>query len=90
MKGKVKMMKVNVVTLLKIYLNVPLLVSTHWAAFKRRVRVGEWGDGFTLLHSSVIENTLYKKVEGTGELIISLCTHTIGRRSGNTAGLGNQ
>lgn len=82
------MMKVNVVTLLKIYLNVPLLVSTHWAAFKRRVRVR--GNGFTLLHSSVIENTLYKKVEGTGELIISLCKHTIGRRSGNTAGLGNE
>lgn len=29
------MMKVNVVTLLKIYLNVPLLVGTHCAACKR-------------------------------------------------------
>lgn len=47
-------------------------------------------NGFTLLHSSVIDNTLYKKVEGSGELIISLGTHTIGRQSGNSAGLGNE
>lgn len=45
---------------------------------------------FTLLHSSVIDNTLYKKVEESGELIISLCTHTIGRQSENSAGLGNE
>lgn len=79
------MMKVNVMTLCKIYLNVPLLVRTHCAAGKRG---GE--NGFTLLHSSVIDNTLYKKVEGSGELIISLGTHTIGRQSGNSAGLGNE
>lgn len=44
----------------------------------------------SLLHSSVIDNTLYRKVEGSGELIISLCIHTIGRQSGNSAGLGNE
>lgn len=48
-------------------------------------REGE--NGFPLLHSSVID-TSYKKVEGSGELIISLCTHTIGRQSGNPAGRG--
>lgn len=32
------------------------------------------------MHSSVIDNTLHKKVEERGELIISLCTHTIGIR----------
>lgn len=85
MKGKVRMMKVNVVTLLKIYLNVPLLVRTHCAAYKRREK-----NVFTLLHSSVIDNTLNKKAEGSGELIISLCTQTIGRQSGNPAGLGNE
>lgn len=85
MKGKVKMMKVKVVTLLKIHLNVPLLVRTHCAACKRGGK-----NGFTLLHSSVIDNTLNKKVEGSGELIISLCTHTIGRQSGNPAGRGNE
>lgn len=78
------MMKVNVVTLLKIYLNVPLLVRTHCAACKRGKKMD------SLLHSSVIDNTLYRKVEGSGELIISLCIHTIGRQSGNSAGLGNE
>lgn len=86
MKGKVKMMKVKVVTPLKIHLNVPLLVRTHCAACKR----GGKKNGFTLLHSSVIDNTLNKKVEGSGELIISLCTHTIGRQSGNSAGRGKE
>lgn len=53
-------------------------------------REGEKKNGFTLLHSSVIDNTLNKKVEGSGELIISLCTHTIGRQSGNSAGRGKE
>lgn len=44
----------------------------------------------SLYHSSVIDNTLNKKVEGSGELIISLCTQTIGRQYGNPAGLGNE
>lgn len=78
------MMKVNVVTSLQIYLNVPLLVRTHRAACERG------GNGFTLLHSSVIDNTPHKKVGRSGELIISLCTHTIGRQSGNPAGLGHE
>lgn len=80
------MMKVNVVTPLKIYLNVPLLVRTHCTVLPAR---GE-KNGFTLLHSSVIDNTLHKKVGRSGELIISLCTHTIGRQSGNPAGLGHE
>lgn len=45
---------------------------------------------FILLYLFVIDNILYKKVEGSGEFIISLCIYIMGRWFGNLVGLGNE